>query len=51
MVFTYENGLAKWNYVTTGLDNGHEVEIVEGVRLELNFLGYTRRGMETLNNM
>lgn len=32
VVFTYEDGLAKWNYVTTGLDNGKEVEIVEGVK-------------------
>ena len=32
VVFTYENGLAKWNYVTTGLDNGREIEIIEGVK-------------------
>ncbi len=32
VVFTYENGLAKWNYVTTGLDNGREIEIVEGIK-------------------
>lgn len=32
VVFTYEDGLAKWNYVTTGLDNGREIEIVEGIK-------------------
>lgn len=32
VVFTYENGLAKWNYVTTGLDNGQEIEIIEGIK-------------------
>jgi len=32
VVFTYENGLAKWNYVTTGLDNGREIEIIEGIK-------------------
>jgi membrane fusion protein, multidrug efflux system len=32
VVFTYEDGLAKWNYVTTGLDNGKAVEITEGLK-------------------
>lgn len=31
VVFTAENGLAKWNYVTTGRENGQEVEILEGL--------------------
>lgn len=31
VVFVAEEGLAKWHYVTTGLDNGEEVEIVEGM--------------------
>jgi RND family efflux transporter MFP subunit len=31
VVFTFINGLAKWNYVNTGLDNGKEVEITEGL--------------------
>lgn len=31
VVFTYEAGLAKWNYVTTGLDNGWKIEIVEEI--------------------
>lgn len=31
VVFTYEKGLAKWNYVKTGLDNGQSVEILEGL--------------------
>ena len=31
VVFTIENGRAKWNYVESGLDNGVEVEILEGV--------------------
>jgi hypothetical protein len=32
VVFTEENGLAKWHYVTTGLDNGEEIEILEGLK-------------------
>lgn len=32
VVFTLEAGLAKWNYVNTGLDNGEEVEITEGIQ-------------------
>lgn len=32
VVFTAENGLAKWNYVTVGRENGKEVEIVEGLK-------------------
>ncbi len=31
VVFTAEEGLAKWNYVTTGRENGQEVEILEGL--------------------
>ncbi len=31
VVFTMENGRAKWNYVVSGLDNGLEVEILEGI--------------------
>jgi len=31
VVFTNENGRAKWNYVESGLDNGVEVEILEGI--------------------
>lgn len=31
VVFVAEDGLAKWHYVTTGLDNGDEVEIIEGL--------------------
>lgn len=38
VVFTYENGLAKWNYVTTGLDNGKQIEIVEGVKAGMEVL-------------
>jgi membrane fusion protein, multidrug efflux system len=32
VVFTVEGGLAKWNYVTTGSENGREVEILEGLK-------------------
>jgi membrane fusion protein, multidrug efflux system len=32
VVFTAEGGLAKWNYVTTGSENGREVEILEGLK-------------------
>jgi membrane fusion protein, multidrug efflux system len=32
VVFTYDNGLAKWNYVKCGMDNGAEVEIIEGLK-------------------
>ncbi|MBX2915957.1 MAG: efflux RND transporter periplasmic adaptor subunit [Cyclobacteriaceae bacterium] len=31
VVFTFENGLAKWNYVTVGNENGKEVEILGGL--------------------
>lgn len=31
VVFTVENGLARWHYVTTGRENGREVEIKEGL--------------------
>jgi membrane fusion protein, multidrug efflux system len=31
VVFTLENGKAKWNYVVTGRDNGREIEIKEGL--------------------
>lgn len=31
VVFTMENGTAKWNYVTTGRDNGKKVEILDGL--------------------
>ena len=32
VVFTYENGLAKWNYVEVGLDNGTDIEILDGIK-------------------
>lgn len=31
VVFTTSESLAKWNYVTTGRDNGREIEILSGV--------------------
>jgi len=31
VVFTVEGNLAKWNYVTTGTENGKEIEITEGL--------------------
>ena len=31
VVFTYEEGNAKWKYVQTGIDNGVEVEVTEGL--------------------
>lgn len=31
VVFTEENGLAKWNYVKVGRDNGSEIEILDGL--------------------
>ena len=31
VVFTMENGLAMWKYVTVGLDNGIDLEILEGL--------------------
>ena len=31
VVFTYDNGVAKWNYVITRRDNGREIEIVDGL--------------------
>jgi RND family efflux transporter MFP subunit len=32
VVFTEEGGLAKWHYVTTGLENTLEVEVTEGLQ-------------------
>jgi membrane fusion protein, multidrug efflux system len=32
VVFTLENGLAKWNYVKSGMENGVEVEILKGLK-------------------
>lgn len=32
LVFTLEDGRAQWNYVSTGRDNGKEVEIKEGLK-------------------
>jgi membrane fusion protein (multidrug efflux system) len=31
VIFTLENGLAKWKYVKTGLDNGVDIEVLEGL--------------------
>lgn len=31
VVFTHVNGLAKWNYVEVGLDNGVELEVTDGL--------------------
>jgi membrane fusion protein, multidrug efflux system len=31
VVFTVEAGKAKWNYVTTGRENGREVEVLSGL--------------------
>lgn len=31
MIFTAEEGLARWNYINTGRENGREVEILEGL--------------------
>jgi membrane fusion protein (multidrug efflux system) len=31
VVFSYEDGKAKWNYITIGRDNGEEVEIKQGL--------------------
>ncbi|MBO3700395.1 efflux RND transporter periplasmic adaptor subunit [Roseivirga sp. E12] len=31
VVFTYENGFAKWKYVEVGLDNGVDIEILSGL--------------------
>ena len=33
VVFTMEDGLAKWNYVVLGRDNGKELEIKDGLKL------------------
>ncbi|MBX2897135.1 MAG: efflux RND transporter periplasmic adaptor subunit [Cyclobacteriaceae bacterium] len=32
VVFTFENRLAKWNYVTVGRENGKEIEILDGLK-------------------
>ncbi len=31
VIFTFENGLAKWKYVEIGLDNGVELEVLSGL--------------------
>lgn len=31
VIFTFQNGLAKWNYVELGLDNGVDLEILSGI--------------------
>ncbi len=31
VVFSWENGRSKWNYVTTGNENGESIEILEGI--------------------
>ena len=31
VVFTYEDGLAKWNYVETGKENGTDIQITSGL--------------------
>ncbi|MFT6216580.1 MAG: RND family efflux transporter MFP subunit [Roseivirga sp.] len=31
VMFTFEGGLAKWKYVKIGLDNGVDVEVLEGI--------------------
>jgi RND family efflux transporter MFP subunit len=33
VVFVYENGLAKWNYVTVAHENSQEVAISEGLKV------------------
>jgi RND family efflux transporter MFP subunit len=33
VVFVYENGLAKWNYVTVAHENSQEVTISEGLKV------------------
>lgn len=32
VVFTHENGLAQWKYVKVGLDNGVDIEILDGIK-------------------
>lgn len=32
VVFTVENNLAKWHYVSTGLENSEEIEILDGLK-------------------
>ena len=32
VIFTAKDGLAKWNYVTTGRENGKDVEVLEGLK-------------------
>jgi RND family efflux transporter MFP subunit len=32
VMFTVENGVAKWKYVKVGLDNGVDIEVLEGIK-------------------
>ena len=34
VVFTEEDGFANWHYVETGLENGEEIEIIQGLMLD-----------------
>ncbi len=38
VVFVEENGLAKWKYVTSGLENGEEIEIIDGLNPGANVI-------------
>ena len=49
VVFTLENGKAKWNYVTIGKDNGQEVEIIEGLKQGLKVI--TSNNLQLAHNV
>lgn len=38
VVFNIDNGLAKWNYVTLGKDNGDKVQILEGLDQDMEVI-------------
>ncbi len=38
VVFNIDNGLAKWNYVTLGKDNGEKVQILEGIEEDMEII-------------
>ncbi|WP_420317900.1 efflux RND transporter periplasmic adaptor subunit [Ekhidna sp.] len=38
VVFNIDNGLAKWNYVTLGKDNGEKVQILDGIEQDMEII-------------
>ncbi|MCX6300239.1 MAG: efflux RND transporter periplasmic adaptor subunit [Bacteroidetes bacterium] len=48
VVFTYEKGKARWNYVKEGRDNGNRIEIING--LKINQLVITNNNLQLIDD-